>query len=72
MTYRSFYSCFSYLFMAVIRFVELVVRDVRPIFNPTLHLNPALVAVSSPAPAAVRSFWSRITARSDDPVPRTI
>nr|QIG67179.1 hypothetical protein EVB34_074 [Rhizobium phage RHph_TM26] len=71
MTRKHFYSWFGFFVSSVFRFIELVVRTAKPLFDPSVHLNPALIAISSPAPAAVRSFWSRITARSDDPVPRT-
>lgn len=31
----------------------------------------SIVTLSRPSPAGVRSFWERITARTDLPVPRT-
>lgn len=71
MAYRSFtfYGFLHSIVCQAICFMKTVIEFLlKPFAEHPRYLMPALIAVASVPPVAVRSYWSRLQARSSERV----
>lgn len=75
-SYRSYFTSLTAFIFSTVSYIvgaswhffrEAFQLDAKTILN--FGATPSLASVAYPSPGANRSFWSRLTARSDDPVP---